>query len=373
MLVYIAVKVYKKGEMNNMINTKEKDLQPITSFPFIDPNKCDLLGNYKGKELLEILSQLDKFHLVYRSIIGLDKSDTFGIEIEYEQAQYELVREKLIELFNINMNDSPAIRWNSKIDISMPIASNGKRYNGEIISPILTDTKEIWQQIESVCQMLQNMQAKNPNSSAGHIHYGTQILGLNINNWLNMFKMWVIYEKIIFRFAYGENLGPRKSISTYAGKIGDILYRQLPNYEKYCNARELNRSLFNSKQYALDFASVQFNNVHRFMANNSFEVRCPNGTLNPIIWQNNVNFFAKLFKYCASQNFNDELITSRLRNYHPENNSYASYNQIYLQEAIELADLIFDNNLDKLCFLKQYLKSFQHPQKEEDNMRTIKL
>lgn len=32
---------------------------------------------------------------------------------------------------------------------------------------------------------------------------------------------------------------------------------------------------------------------------------------------------------------------------------------IYLYEALELSDLIFNNNFDKIYFLRQYLKSFE--------------
>ena len=32
------------------------------------------------------------------------------------------------------------------------------------------------------------------------------------------------------------------------------------------------------------------------------------------------------------------------------------YGYIYLEQTIELADLIFDNNLDKIYFLSQYIK-----------------
>lgn len=35
------------------------------------------------------------------------------------------------------------------------------------------------------------------------------------------------------------------------------------------------------------------------------------------------------------------------------------YNKIYLEQALEFADLIFNNNIDKIYFLRQYLKSFE--------------
>ena len=35
------------------------------------------------------------------------------------------------------------------------------------------------------------------------------------------------------------------------------------------------------------------------------------------------------------------------------------YKNIFLTQAIEFVDLIFNNNLDKIYFLRQYLKSFE--------------
>ena len=40
-------------------------------------------------------------------------------------------------------------------------------------------------------------------------------------------------------------------------------------------------------------------------------------------------------------------------------------NKIQLEDALTFADLIFDNLFDKLCFLKQYLKGFTTPKKNE--------
>ena len=34
-------------------------------------------------------------------------------------------------------------------------------------------------------------------------------------------------------------------------------------------------------------------------------------------------------------------------------------NKIYIDDALEFVDLIFDNNMDKIYFLRQYIKSFE--------------
>ena len=70
------------------------------------------------------------------------------------------------------------------------------------------------------------------------------------------------------------------------------------------------------------------------------------------------NLFSKLLLYAKSTKFNDDIIDTRYK-HNKKNYQIYSYNQIYLEQALELCDMIFDNNLDKIYFLRQYLKSFE--------------
>lgn len=45
--------------------------------------------------------------------------------------------------------------------------------------------------------------------------------------------------------------------------------------------------------------------------------------------------------------------------YIPYNENEYLYNNINLKNALEFVDLVFDNNVDKMYFLRQYLKNFQ--------------
>lgn len=83
------------------------------------------------------------------------------------------------------------------------------------------------------------------------------------------------------------------------------------------------------------------------MENSTIEIRCPNGTLEPVIWQNNVKFFGKLLEYAASNTYDKELIQILGQDTSP---------QINIEKAYALAQLIFNNELDKLYFLRQYIK-----------------
>ena len=51
-----------------------------------------------------------------------------------------------------------------------------------------------------------------------------------------------------------------------------------------------------------------------------------------------------------------DIVLKRQRELENSNDRF-DYNKIYLDSALELSDIIFDNNLDKLYFLRQYVKN----------------
>lgn len=69
--------------------------------------------------------------------------------------------------------------------------------------------------------------------------------------------------------------------------------------------------------------------------------------------------FIKFLDYSKNKEFNKDIAEKRIRN--KENSYYniALYDEIYLDQALKLEDILFDNNLDKVYFLRQYLKPFK--------------
>ena len=104
--------------------------------------------------------------------------------------------------------------------------------------------------------------------------------------------------------------------------------------------------------------AVNFQNVtltNEVIPFSTIEFRNPNGCLNPIIWQNNVNFFTRLLMYCSRSDFDMDKVLKRKK----EEIYFNNYHKAFFEQAVELADMIFDNNLDKINFLKQYFKNFK--------------
>ena len=67
----------------------------------------------------------------------------------------------------------------------------------------------------------------------------------------------------------------------------------------------------------------------------------------------------KLCYYCKSSSFDDSTIDKRYTLIKDKYDSITWYDEIYLEQALELCDMIFNNNFDKCYFLKQYIKSFR--------------
>ncbi len=342
-------------------NIKNKNkpifLNDYRVFDYFPKNVCNHFSSFNNSDLTDFLQVVNSFFLEYLDAINLDPKNTFGIEIEFEDVlaknNMRYLREALSKGF-INL-------WDAKYDITLSKGS-------EIVSPPLIDQSQTWIELKNVCDIIKPTGVSSPRTG-GHIHYGKQIIGENPKNWFNLLKLWAAYEKVIFRFAYGEYLTHRSSVPRYARPVAKNMVQMINSQEEL----SLN-DVFNSfhKVFGeIKATSISFDHLIPEMQElflNTIEIRIPNGTIDPIIWQNNINFFGKLLQFASSTKFNDEVINERIRKENPENYDLDSYNQIYLESALELADLIFDNNLDKIYFLRQYLKNFELYKKSTNPM-----
>ena len=106
------------------------------------------------------------------------------------------------------------------------------------------------------------------------------------------------------------------------------------------------------------YKAVNFTNTNgiRDRAIDTIEFRCPNGCIEETIWQNNVNTFTKTLLYSKSDNFDQEFVDFYFLRKDDCNMEYFYFMDI--ERALEFADLVFDKELDKMNFLRQYFKDF---------------
>lgn len=337
-----------------------------TIFKYLDPKRNDMLSEFSKSQINELLMYLDRYYLEYRDNVGICQDVTFGIEIEMENmvnwslSQFDKFQQGINEIVG---ND----KWITKNDWTL--------FRGrEISSEILIDSDNNWNKIKKVCEFSRNC-AEIGTKTAAHVHVGSQVFGNNPLYLYRFCKMWSIYENVIYRFGYGEYLSHRVGILNYAKASAGLLNDRLPILKDKVNSefydmilaiKPSNISFDSFKYYGISFWRLYCdNNFDRYddynKINNgcTYEYRAPNGTHDEIIWQNLVLFIVKLMLYCKSDNFNDDILDSRKIQIVSMFDNLDAYSDIYLDQAIELCDMIFDNNIDKLYFLRQYFKSFE--------------
>ena len=314
-------------------------------YNYLNPNDNDILSNLNGYDLQDLLFALNGYYIEYRKYLGFDDNITFGMEIEAEKADKDEIN---IDLAKNKLSD----RWKTTHDVSLNLGI-------EIVSPILYDRQNDWNELFKVCKIV-NQLATIDKNAGGHIHIGSQILEMNKEYFLNLIKIWSTYENIIYRFLNGDHLIGRPEITKYASMMSNKFWKDYELFKKNnCSIEEIIVILAKKRYQAINFENIKNHNINENFEKNTLEFRSPNGTLDPIIWQNNLNMIVNLILYCKDINFNYDIIEKRHNKYLDKYDNLYWYNEIYIDQALELIDLIFTNNLDKINFLRQYLKSFE--------------
>lgn len=275
------------------------------------------------KETLERISEKTQSHIKrYHPLLDIPANMRFGIEIEFISPY------SVAEIQDYAGNVSYEIRYDGMTLTSVK----------EAISPILTNKKETWQELKNILNLLKKEKAYADERTGAHIHFDNLVI--SDKNIINFLKMWYIFEDLIYKFSYGEFDHLRCDAFLYATKLNDELKECIDSYE----SGEEDLTVFSKfdKGYGINLS----NHLSKVPIHykNTYEIRCPNGTVDLQIWQNNINFFAHLLLFSENEK-NKELINAFYKNGKLENNS---------ENAIVLSELIFNNEEDKLDFLKQY-------------------
>lgn len=288
----------------------------------------------------------------YRPTLNLPSNITFGVEIEYENVLNELISNLLYEeeIFDKNFSN-----WINKpeIDLTYDNINADCIMNGEINSPVLKDNIKAWKNLRTAINILNKNGAIITNQCGGHINIGAHIFGCNIIYWRNFLLLWILYEKEIYKFSSGEFLKIRERESGVIERLTPILIKNISHISNI-DKTKIDLMSYLSKS-GISFLEkkhdVSFYNFKKFDydLDNRIEFRLPNGTLREEIWQNYINFFAKFMLACKKELDTDRVIYKINHNEH---------------NALELADYIFEDNIDKENFLIQALKTNKIYKKE---------
>lgn len=317
------------------------------------------------ENLSKIKNELKDFYIPYRDSLSLPDTATFGLEIEFNIKNYvssgelSLLKEGTENytprLFMYNLG-YPKI-WKIVSEIENRI---------EIVSDVLNDNIETWNTLKTVLDFIKNNGFYYNGFGGSHVHAFNGIIGNDIDAWITFLKIWASYEEEIIRFTNGEFYFDRIRMKDQSARCRESIYRYLEK-DSLINKRILPHTLCDRShtinfcdELTLDFNYDVIEPTSEFKEA-TIEYRCPQLTVEPVIWQNNVNFFIKMMLACKNKKIDIDLLNNRY------NNEIFEYNlnleninegKYFDEKAFELSNLVFDNDLDKYCFLRQYFKDF---------------
>lgn len=274
-----------------------------------------------------LITQLNNNPIMYRELLTIPQDVNFGLEIELEKVKNDLV----YQLVKKNLGD----RWYVKEDKSLI-----EGYSAEIVSPVLQNQIHTWKLLKKLGELLKHL-SPSYNNCSFQINFDGSLLP-SVEDRVRFIKLFAVYEDIIYRFSKGDDEFYRDSLDTYASPI--IL--ALKDVLRYDDNDMIIDRFSNNKRYGIMFKT---NNM------DLIEFRTPNGTSNPILWQNYITTFYYLLKLASSTKYNikeiykyiDEFVSIYL---------LESYERLRQDKAVLFSDLLFENKTDKIYFLHQYMR-----------------
>lgn len=375
-----------KFDINNLVNYY------ITQFKggniMVNISKNIILTDLNKDELLNVFIKINQMPLVFRKKLNLSPDISFGNEIEFNDL---ILKDAKVLVNDFNTKNGLDNKDSYKLHVE-------KTAEGEIVTPIHTDTEKDWELFRGIYDALKNTGATIAGNTASHIHIGTHMIDTPEKLSL-LLKTLVVFEPIIFKFGYGYDEEPREYLRAVPNRCAFSIMmtpKRVKNFIEaldkynYNSPGEMNKCFkdFLAMELAyrpvFNFNGFDFNKLQYRLGTDEpseydhMEVRCFNGTLNEEIAQNNINLISHIFMAVIEGKLDIKYINEEYAKYAKKKYSFNSkyalfeeekeipqynrlldgFNKIKMEKALKLADMIFDNELDKYYFLKQYLKLF---------------
>ncbi len=220
----------------------------------------------------------------YRQI-GLDKEITIGIEIETEGERAETLRK--LKHF-LKRQGKPTRRWETKGEMSL---SNEDGL--EVVSPVLTDTKEDVEEIYMTCEMLKQVGQEANEKCGAHVHIGADYLKSK-QAYVNLLEMWGNTERIMYIISNEPQSIPRGVTSTHAEPISYKFNRAIEEESIKLREEEDLKAFIPELQRVQGNKERGLNLLNINHEKNTIEFRIANGTINPDVWIENIRLFGRI-------------------------------------------------------------------------------
>jgi len=143
------------------------------------------------------------------NVLG-DPNQTFGIEIEFDGGDPHAIARDLHAAGLASTPDQEGYHSGRRAE-GMWTVERDVTVTGEVVSPVLRDRPETWDQLQRVCEIMQRHGARVSARTGGHVHVGCD--SANLDHDLGRFRRIASFcgwaEDLIYRLAAGSGRGRR--------------------------------------------------------------------------------------------------------------------------------------------------------------------
>ena len=143
------------------------------------------------------------------NVIG-DPNQTFGVEIEFDGADPHAVARAFHAAGLAATPNLEAYHSGGRV-AGKWVVERDSTVTGEIVSPVLRDTPETWEQLERVCQILRAHGARTTARTGGHVHVGADSANMDhdVNRFRRVANVCAWAEDLMYRLAAASGRGGR--------------------------------------------------------------------------------------------------------------------------------------------------------------------
>lgn len=289
-----------------------------------------------------------------------------------------------IEYVNVSMIDALKLHqkyptWDYKEDDSLKISY--PHNSGEFASPIFHNKKEEWQELKELCMDLKKLGGEANILCGSHVHVDIHSLHHDLDAWIKFYQLWAIYEPVLYRLmCNGSKIRP--GVLEFAVPMQDVIIQTLNTLEEEFptesdDVYEWDQVVESPLLFRLwgrmdtifgyPFGVslehwLNLNCKDSFLRKNALptiEFRVANGTLDPIVIQQNVYIISRLIQLSL---LNDPMVLDCINRHQfdfYQGGMFARvdyYNEEHQELLFEFLDLICRNNEEKFDLAKQYAK-----------------
>lgn len=309
--------------------------------------------------------------------LNLPDSYQFGVELEAFNVHTKKPKKDMPSLY-MSKDSNEFIekhRWKKATALEESLVSFG---GAELVSPILHDTKEDWQNLLEICEHMKKYPGKYANevitdSRCGcHVHFDARVLtGRNIQETESMMgnflRLWAEAEELIYKMCNdvgqpirdGSLENKLKGIERVASKLQGVKGMASPTGKKILKAIEEGNLRVSYKKFGIlkrivalgkldprRYHGLNLTNIGN-PRKNTIEFRISNGTLDFDTIKKNIYLYASILQLARNMTLEPQKISSQL-------NEFFKTNVSEEQKVDSFLNLLFREDSDKQIYKERW-------------------